>query len=68
MFHDILQLKYNFLGYKNKKSKSRKIEIFPKGLVHDFGSKLAIFPTFFISNIKARKMYVMIFYNKNTSF
>ena len=29
--------------YKNNKSKSRKNRIFPKGLVHGFGQKLAIF-------------------------
>ena len=32
--------------YKNNKSKSRKNRIFPKGLVHGFGQKLAIFPYF----------------------
>ena len=49
VFYDILELKNAFLGYKNtklKKSKSRKIEILPKRLVHDFGQKLAIFPYF----------------------
>ena len=30
--------------YKNNKPKSRKNRIFPKGLVHGFGQKLAIFP------------------------
>ena len=29
------------------KKKSRKTDIFPKGLTHSFGPKLAIFPTFF---------------------
>ena len=47
MFYDILEQKNNFLGYKNKKLKKSKIDIFPKGLVHGFGPKLAIFPTFF---------------------
>ena len=32
---------------KTKRSKSRKIEIFPKGLVHGFGQKLAIFPFYY---------------------
>ena len=38
-----------FLGYKNKSSKSRKIEIFPKGLVQGFGRKLALFFAFYYS-------------------
>ena len=32
---------------KTRNSKSRKINIFPKGLTHGFGPKMAIFPTFF---------------------
>ena len=43
VYYDILEPKNAFLGYKNKKSKSRKIDIFPKGLTHDFGLKMAIF-------------------------
>ena len=35
------------LGYKKKKSKSRKIEIFRKQLVHGFGPALAIFACFY---------------------
>ena len=46
MFYDILERKNAFLGYKNKKFKSRKIEIFQKGLTHGFGQKMAIFPSF----------------------
>ena len=46
MFYDILERENAFLGYKKKKLKSRKIEIFPKGLVHGFGPKLSIFPFF----------------------
>ena len=41
MFYDILERKNAFLG------KSLKIEIFPKGLTHGFGHKLAIFHLFF---------------------
>ena len=45
---DILERKNNFLGYKKKKNlKSRKIEIFPKGLTFVFGRKMAIFPIMF---------------------
>ena len=44
---DILELKNAFLGYEKKKSKSRKIAIFPKGLTHGFGPKMTIFPISF---------------------
>ena len=47
VFYDILKRKNAFLGYKKKKFKCRKIDIFPKGLNHGFGPKMAIFPTFF---------------------
>ena len=43
MFHDILKQKNAFLCYKIEKFKSKKIDIFPKGLVQDLGPKLAIF-------------------------
>ena len=39
--YDILERKSAFLGYKNKNSKSRKIDVFPKGLSHGFGPKMA---------------------------
>ena len=35
-----------FYAIKTKSSKSRKIDIFPKGLTHGFGPKMAIFATF----------------------
>ena len=47
VFYDILEGEKAFLGYKNTKLKKPKIEIFPKGLVHSFGQKLAIFFIFF---------------------
>ena len=47
VFYDILERENAFLGYKNKKSKKTKNCIFPKGLTHGFGQKMAIFPTFF---------------------
>ena len=47
VFYDILERIKAFLGYENKKLKRRKIEIFPKGLTHGFGIKMAIFKTFF---------------------
>ena len=36
---------------KTRSSKSPNIEIFPKGLTHGFGPKMAIFPTFFFLGI-----------------
>ena len=47
VIYDILNQKNAFLGYKNKKFKKSKIDIFPKGLTHGFGPKMAIFPTCF---------------------
>ena len=47
-FYDILERKNAFLGYKSKKFKMSKIEVFPKGLTHGFGPNMAIFPTFFV--------------------
>ena len=37
-----------FQAIKTRSSKSRNIHIFPKGLAHSFGPKLAIFSTFFV--------------------
>ena len=34
---DILQRKYAFLDYKKRVKKGRKIDFFPKRLVHGFG-------------------------------
>ena len=47
VFYDILDDRNAFLDYKNKKLKSRKIGVFPKGLVHGFGQKLVIFLDFY---------------------
>ena len=48
IFYDIPERKNAFLGYKNKKCKKSKMAIFPKGLTHGFGSKMAIFPSVFL--------------------
>ena len=49
--------KMPFKAIKTESSKSRKIDIVPKGLTHGFGSKMAIIQTFFFFEaIKARKM------------
>ena len=47
VFNDIFKQKTPFEAVKTRSSKSRKIEIFSKGLVHGFRPKLAIFPCFF---------------------
>ena len=44
------------LGYKKRSSKSRKIEVFPKGLNHGFGQKLTVIPFFqAIQALKTRR-------------
>ena len=68
VFYGILERINAFLGYKNKKFKSHKIGIFPKGLAHGFGPKMAIFPTIFFQAIQARKMSFMIFQIEKTPF
>ena len=55
-----------FQAIKTKSSKSRKIDIFPKGLTHGFGPKMAIFPACFFQAIQARKMSFTIFQNEKT--
>ena len=52
MFYDIVELKNAFLGLKKKRSKSRKIEIFPKRLTHGFGQKWPFFHVLFLGNIE----------------
>ena len=48
VFHDILEQKNAFLGYKSKKFKKSKNGHFSKnGLTHGFGQKMAIFYNFF---------------------
>ena len=42
----VLNEKTPLQAIKARSSKSRKIEIFPKGLVHGFGQKFAFFPSF----------------------
>ena len=42
----MLERENAFLEYKNEKSKVSKKFFFPKGLFHDFGQELAIFPSF----------------------
>ena len=67
VFYNILEPKNVFLGYKNKKFKSRKIDIFPKGLTNSFGPKMAISLPFF-NAVQALKMSFKIFQNEKTLF
>ena len=46
-----------FKAIKKQGSKSLKIDIFPKGLIHGFGPKMAIFPTFFLGNISQKSVF-----------
>ena len=46
VFYDIENEKTPLYAIKTQSSKSRKIDIFPKGLTHGFGPKMAILPTF----------------------
>ena len=57
-----------FQAIKTRSSKSGKIAIFPKGLLHGFGQKLVIFQSFFLKVIQARKMRFTIFQNEKTCF
>ena len=47
VFYDILEGKTLFEAIKTRSSKSPKIEIFPNGLTHGFGPKMAILQFFF---------------------
>ena len=66
VFYDIIQQKSAFLGYKNKKFKKSKIDIFPKGLTHGFDPKMAIFCNFFfLGNIGEENVFNDILERKN---
>ena len=69
MFFTILQKeKSPFQAIKTRCSKSRKIDIFPRGLTHGFGPKMAIFQTVFFQAIATRKKSLTIFQNDKTPF
>ena len=51
---------------KTRSSKCRKIDIFPKGLTHGFGPKMANFPTFyFLGNIGQKNVFYVILEREN---
>ena len=58
VFYDILEQKTPFQAIKTRSSKSRKIDIFPKGLAHGFRQNMTIFATFCFYAINARKMFL----------
>ena len=62
------QEKTPFWAIKTRSCKSRKIDIYLKGLTHGFGAKKAIFPTFFFQAIQARKMSFITFQQEKTPF
>ena len=54
----ILARKKAFQDYKKRSSECRKIALFPKGLTHSFGPKMAIFPTsFFLGKIGEENVF-----------
>ena len=57
VFYNILEQQRPFWPIKTSGLKSRKIEIFGKGLTHSFGQKMAIFPCLLFSNIGQEKVY-----------
>ena len=65
IFYDIAERKNAFLGYKNKKFRKSKVAIFPKGLTHGFGPKMAIFPSVFLGNIAQENVFYDILERKN---
>ena len=66
VFYDILERKNALLGYKKKKLKKSKIDIFPKGLTNRFGPKMAIFWTsFFLGTRSQENVFYDILERKN---
>ena len=64
--YDILERKKRLSRLlKHKVQKVEKIDIFPKGLNHDFRPKMAIFPTFFLANIGQQNVFYHILERKN---
>ena len=57
-----------FQAIKRRSSNSRKIDIFPKGLTHGFGPKMAIFPNVFLGNIGQQNVFSDILERKKTPF
>ena len=58
-------VKTPFKAIKKRNSKSRKIDIFPKGFTHGFGPKKGIFTIFFFGNISQENIFYDILEGKN---
>ena len=67
VFHDILERKNAFLGYKNREFKKRKNCDFFKGANPWFWSKIGHFSTFFLGNIGQETLFYDILERENTS-
>ena len=66
VFYVIVERKIPFEAIKTRSSRSRKIDIFPRGLTHGFCPKMAIFPNFFfLVNIGQEKLFYDILERKN---
>ena len=65
MSYNILEGENDFLSYKKRSSKSRKIYIFSNGLTHGFGPKMAMLPIFFFGNTGQENVFYNILEGKN---
>ena len=61
VFYNIIQRKISFLGYKNKKLKKGKTDIFPNVLTHGFGPKITVIPTCFFTQYRQEKCLLRYF-------
>ena len=61
-------VKSPFQAIKTRSSKSLKIDIFPKGLTHGFGLKMAIYPTFFFREYRPGKCLLRYSRTKKNAF
>ena len=53
-----------FYAIKTRSLKSRKIDIFPKGLTYGFGPKMGIFPTFLFRQYRPEKCLLRYYKTK----
>ena len=65
VFYEIQEQKTPFQAIKTRNSKSRKIDIFPRGLAHGFAPKMAVFPRFFLSNVGQENVFFDILHQEN---
>ena len=68
LWYSRIKIKNNSLGYKIKKVKSRRIDIFLKGLVHGFGGNFATFATYFFRQYRPGKYVSRYYRTKNATF